>query len=599
MRPTDVLARWGIDAEYVDARGRVAQVDAQSLARILAAVSAGSIQPQTIRSGAADRSPGLDKRLSAYYPAFVRAGARRWLVAAQLYGLRSHRNWGHGDFTDLADLIRIAARAGAAGVGVNPLHALFPDDPERVSPYSPSSRLFLSPLYIDMDAVPEFGRSDAVGIADEIARLRANEVVNYPAVWAVKLKALRAAFEKFPKARSQRRDDFEAFRTERGEELERFAAFQVLRGRFGPQWTAWPTRWRAPSANVLAELKTTAAAEMEFHAYVQWLADRQLGACRDLAAELGMPVGLYLDIAVGVAPDGADAWTQQEDLLSDLSIGAPPDLYNVAGQNWGLAAFNPHALAARDFAAFRRVLQAAMRYAGAVRLDHVLGLNRIYVVPSGLPASQGGYLRYPFDAMLAAIAEESQKAHCLVIGEDLGTVPEGFVERLAAAGIFSYRVMLFERARDGSFRPPEDYPAAALVTFNTHDLPTFAGWLTGSDLKVKRRLGLDPGETDEERAAAQRALRDALAAAGLLDDSGLNFVQVARFLARTPTSLLAASLEDAIGAQAQPNVPGTVNEYPNWRQRLPVALDEIETHAGFRTLAAALRQAKRTQATAA
>jgi 4-alpha-glucanotransferase len=311
---------------------------------------------------------------------------------------------------------------------------------------------------------------------------------------------------------------------------------------------------------------------------VQWIAHQQLAACRDLARQRGLPIGLYLDIAVGVRADGFDAWSDQTFILPAIEIGAPPDLLNTQGQRWGLAGFNPVDLIKRHCEPLRRVLAASMQYAGAIRLDHVLGLKRLYFVPRDLRADQGAYVRFPFEAQLAAIAQESHARQCIVIGEDLGTVPDGFRDTLGAFGLWSYQVMLFERAGDGGFIAPDHYRENALVTFATHDLPTFAGWRAGHDLEVKRALGLDPGESDADRADAKEALGRALAWRGL---SMLDFPVVTRFLSDTPSRLVVVSLEDALGLVEQVNIPGTIAEHPNWRRRLPVDLEDLPRNGGL------------------
>ena len=286
----------------------------------------------------------------------------------------------------------------------------------------------------------------------------------------------------------------------------RFSCFEELRARFaGQPWPEWPEPWRHPALADLKHLHVTERTGCEFHEFLQWVADRQMAACQEIAQRCGMPVGLYVDVAVGMHPHGADAWSRQTSVLADVSVGAPPDEFNPAGQNWGLAPFNPAALAASDFAALRELMRSAMRHAGAIRLDHVLGLRRVFMIPRGSRAADGAYVRFPFEPSLQAIAQESLAARCIVIGEDLGTVPEGFRETMARWGLWRYLVMLFEREGDGRFRPPEAYPAEALATFNTHDLPSLRGWLDAHDLRTKRDLGLDPGESDEARARAQQS----------------------------------------------------------------------------------------------
>src|ERR1700736_197014 len=455
---------------------------------------------------------------------------RGWLLAVQLYGVRSKRNWGIGDFSDLEGLIELAGHLGADGVGLNPLHALFDDRPGDCSPYSPNSRLFLNPLYIDVDRVSEFKSSVLAGSSDALALLKASEIVDY-------------------------------------------ACFEALRHRFKKPWWEWPEEWRRPDEAKCASLREGPdAGEIEFVEFVQWTADRQLRGCRDLATRLGMKVGLYLDVAVGVQSDGFDAWNEQVAISRHLAVGAPPDPLNTVGQNWGLAGFNAAGLEIQSFQPFREMLQASMRYAGAIRLDHVLGLKRLYLVPRGFAAKEGVYVQMPFEALLAVTAQESVAHRCVVIGEDLGTVPEGFREQMRDWGIWSYQVMMFERDDQGRFRGIDHYSSNALVTFNTHDLSTYAGWRSFSDLKLKRSLGIDPGESDDARWHALTMLSDVLRQHAI-DDHDL--YAVVGFLARAKSRLLAVSLEDLLGVIDQPNIPGTVNEHPNWRQRLPVALDKI------------------------
>jgi 4-alpha-glucanotransferase len=500
---------------------------------------------------------------------------RSWILAVQLYGVRSARNWGMGDFGDLAQMIELAAGFGADGIGLNPLHTLFDDHPADCSPYSPNSRLFLNALYIDVERLPESSPAFLTENSDTLSQLRQSDVIDYPGVAVLKWRALRAAFETFKtKGTPQRIAAFAAFRGERPTLLSRFGCFELLRHRFGPQpWWEWPSEWQQPDDAKIAELEAGPdSAEIEFVIFVQWCADQQLQECRDLARRLGMKVGLYLDVAVGVQSNGFDAWIEQIAISRYLSVGAPPDALNTAGQNWGLAGFNAAGLEVQAFAPFRDMLRASMRYAGAIRLDHVLGLKRLYLVPHGFAADNGAYVQMPFEALLAVTAQESAIHRCVVVGEDLGTVPDGFREQLADWGIWSYLVMMFERDNHGSFQGIDHYAPNALVTFNTHDLPTFAGWRSCSDLVLKRSLGIDPGETDDSRKHAIAMLTDALRRHEIHSD---NLYAVANFLARTPSRLLALSLEDLLSVVDQPNIPGTVDEHPNWRRRLPVSIDGL------------------------
>ncbi|MBA4035491.1 MAG: 4-alpha-glucanotransferase [Bradyrhizobium sp.] len=515
---------------------------------------------------------------------------RCWLLAVQLYGVRSGRNWGIGDFTDLEAMIEFGANLGADGIGLNPLHALFDDRPGDCSPYSPNSRLFLNALYVDVDRLPEFQLDAAT--RDALVPLRAGDVVDYVAVARLKWQALRAAFAAFKAhATPARRQDFDIFRAEQGALLLRFACFEALRHKFKQPWWEWPAEWRQPDDARCAALRDGAEAdEVAFVEFVQWTADRQLGGAANLARKLGMKVGLYLDVAVGVQSDGFDAWNEQAAISRHLGVGAPPDPLNTAGQSWGLAGFNAAGLELQSFAPYRDMLRASMRHAGAIRLDHVLGLKRLYLVPNGFSAADGVYVQMPFEALLGMTAQESTAHRCVVIGEDLGTVPEGFREQMADWGIWSYMVMMFERDDRGAFRGMDHYSANALVTFNTHDLSTYAGWRSFGDLKTKRAIGIDPGESDDARWHALAMLDDVLRQNGI-DRNDL--YSVLAFLARTKSRLLAISLEDILGVVDQPNIPGTVNEHPNWRRRLPVLIEQMTSAVDIAALRTATRDRSR------
>jgi 4-alpha-glucanotransferase len=531
-----------------------------------------------------DSVPLLVTPALAYQGSFDRV----WVLSVQLYALSSSRNWGIGDFTDLAALIELTAGWGCAGIGLNPLHALFDDRPLECSPYAPNSRLFLNPLYIDPGRLPNFPRKWLAQHRERLDRARHGELIDYTAVAELKFAALRRAFGAFNVQDTADRSKFETFRQERGELLRRFACFEVLRRQFDPlPWWLWPQEWRRPDdARIQAFCYGPRRTEVEFVEFVQWCAAAQLQSCADLAAECGMAVGLYLDIAVGVQAGGFDAWNEQNAISRGLSVGAPPDQLNTAGQDWGLAGFNAGGLEATGFTPFREMLRASMRFAGAIRLDHVLGLNRLYLIPSGASPQDGVYVEMPLEALLGVIAQESVSQSCITIGEDLGTVPDGFRDILAKWGVWSYKVMMFERGHDGAFIGSSGYAANALVTFNTHDLASFAGWQSHHDLAVKRELGLDPGETDEDRARATRAFEWKL---GEEHIAPRNFFGAVEFLARSPSRILAIAIDDLVGLKDQPNIPGTVDEHPNWRQRLPVELTDLGRRIDFETLRHALR----------
>jgi len=549
------------------------------------------LPPGVYRLQVSDAATAEDVPLiSAPERAFGGEFDRCWLIAVQLYGVRSGRNWGMGDFTDLASLIEFADHLGADGIGLNPLHALFDDRPGDCSPYSPNSRLFLNALYIDVEKLPEFQPDSET--SEALAQLRAADAVDYVGVAGLKWRALRRAFAAFKaNPRPARQQDFDEFRAERGALLSHFACFEALRHKFGKPWWEWPQEWRQPDEARCAALRQGAdAGEIEFVEFVQWTADRQLGAAADLAKQLGMKVGLYLDVAVGVQADGFDAWNEQVAISRHLGVGAPPDPLNTAGQTWGLAGFNAAGLERESFAPYRDMLRASMRHAGAIRLDHVLGLKRLYLVPQGFSARDGVYVQMPFEALLAVTAQESVANRCVVIGEDLGTVPEGFRDQIADWGIWSYLVMMFERDDAGAFRHIDHYLTNALVTFNTHDLSTYAGWRSFGDLTLKRSLGIDPGETDEARWHALAMLDDVLRHHTIERN---DLYSVASFLARTRSRLLAISLEDLLGVVDQPNIPGTIDEHPNWRRRLPVPIEEMTSTVDVAALKAATHERSR------
>jgi 4-alpha-glucanotransferase len=579
---------WGIEPGYYDVFGKWHDANSDTLARLIAALSSGRKRPSRNDIVALPSDP---------LRAFQGDGRRLWAFSVQLYAVRSRRNWGHGDFTDLAQIIALAAARGACGVGLNPLHALFPERPELASPYAPNSRIYLNPLYIDVDAIPEFPSVAEAGLEGDVAALRACDMIAYAGVARAKLSGLRLAYERFhTSASAERRADFDAYRREQGETLLRFACFECLRLNFAPKpWREWPAPWRNPDRASLEDFRQARREDCEIHEFTQWIADRQLQTCRDIARQHGLPIGLYIDLAVGIDPQGADSWSRQDTVLADISLGAPPDEFNPDGQDWGLAPLNPHALAADNFASMRQLMDAAMRYAGAIRLDHVLGLKRVFMIPHGCRPNEGAYVRFPFESLLRVVAAESDRSRCIAIGEDLGTVPEGFRETLARWGLWTYRVMLFERENDGRFRPPESYPADTVASFNTHDLPTLRGWLQSHDLQVKRTLGLDPGETDEARAWAQQMLRTILfeRAPGCAEN---DVAAIACFLAATPSRLVVISLEDILGEIEQVNIPGTTDQHPNWRRKLTVPIDDMEGHSDLKRVAQVFKKAGRAYA---
>lgn len=556
----------------------------------------------------------------ALAPGDLGAPARIAGVTAPLYGLRSAHNWGIGDFADLADLARALAGRGADLVGINPAHALFPALPDRISPYSPSSRRFLNILMISPAAALhlDWGTPPDVSFAPwqaEIERLQAAELVDYPAVLRVKLAALEHLYEAVAAGgrESPALAEFRAFQTEQGPSLDGQALFDALHMHLLAEdsalasWRDWPAGYRRPDGADAQAFARRHAGRVEFFQFLQWLADRQLGGAQTAARAAGMALGLYLDLAVGVDPAGADAWAEPEVVAGGVRVGAPPDDFSPKGQDWGLAPLAPHALRARAYAPFVQLLRQGMRHAGALRIDHVLGLRRSYWLPPerDLP---GAYVTYPLDDLLGVIALESKRQGCVVIGEDLGTVPEGFRETLNEAGLLGCRVLYFEQDPDGSFRGSARYPAACMASISTHDLPTLAGFWVGRDIDWRERLHLfsDPGQADRDRAerlSLRTRLLRLLAAEGLLPE-GLDpaapppelpwsvVLALHRVLARSPADIVVMQLEDALGVVEQPNLPGTIDEHPNWRRKLAVPVAALADEPRIGALAAALREGR-------
>ncbi len=516
---------------------------------------------------------------------------RRWRrggfgLSAQLYALRRPGDQGIGDFTTLAALAEAAGARDAGVIGLNPLHALFAHERQRASPYQPSDRRFLDPIYLDVAA---FARR----AMPEFAELAAQDAVGYQAVWNGKRAILERYFSEF-EAASQGHADFPdarafaAFVNDDGEALHCFALFEAIaETRPGEPWRSWPEGLRHQDAVALADFAAAHDTRLRFHQFLQFLCDRQLAGAAAAGRNGGLDLGLLRDLAVGAAPDGAEAWANADQLAWGASIGAPPDPFAREGQNWGLPPPDPLGMAAQGYDRFARMLRANMRHAGGLRIDHVMGLSRLFWVPQGAAGRDGAYVAYPMDDLLGHIALESVRAQCLVIGEDLGTVAEGFRDALAAHEVFGFRVLLLER--DGiAFRPPSSYPAGALACVSTHDLPTLAGWWDGADIAERARLGMIDTEVEArqtaERADEKAALRTALSQEGIAPaDAALTPELVAavhEYVARTPSALMLVQSEELAGETTGVNLPGTDWERPNWRRKLaPMAGDLMDTPA--------------------
>lgn len=534
-----------------------------------------------------------------------------WGSAAQLYSLRRTEGGGVGDYPSLGLLARGLAEAGADALAVSPVHAMFGNDPAHCSPYAPSSRLFLNALHVD--AVGLCGMASLAPDREALRILRQAEeaaLIDWPAVALARMALMRDAFSALVQRGLLSPDTptgqaFAAFRRERGESLERHARFEALQAHLLRadkahwHWRSWPAGFRDPGSVDVAAFARDANLDVAFHAFLQWRAAVELADAQAIARTSGMRIGLILDLAIGTDSGGSHAWGHQSEILSSLSVGAPPDLLNPLGQAWGLATFSPHALVRTGYRPFLDMLRAAMRYGGGVRIDHILGLQRLWLVPNGASALDGAYLRYPLQDLLRLIALESWRHRTLVIGEDLGTVPAGFRATLRNAGILGTRVLWFER-NDQGFIPPAKWPGAAMATSSTHDLPTIAGWWTGRDIEWRIRLALlGEHETPEglavaradDRRALWRALREAGVAEGDApphDDPGRVLDAVAALIGRTACDLALLPLEDVLGLVEQPNLPGTVDTHPNWRRRLPVTVEHLAADPAVRARLQAL-----------
>lgn len=518
---------------------------------------------------------------------------RAWGLSVQVYALRRAGDGGFGDTRALEALARVAGERGADALAISPLHAMFSNDTQRYSPYSPSSRLFLNSLYASPgDILGEHALGLALQsteLADEFQRLEQQALIDWPAAAAAKQQLLQALYEHFCQGDHPLQADFSRFRHSGGEALEnhcRFEAVQEARAARGESldWRQWPQAWRQPHSAELAAFAEQNSSRIGYYAFCQWLIARCLQRTQDAARASGMGIGLIADLAVGADGGGSQAWCRQDELLAALTVGAPPDILNRAGQGWGICAFSPEGLVRSGFRAFIEMLRANFAHAGGLRIDHVMGLQRLWVIPLGAPPTEGAYLYYPVDDLLRLLTLESHRHQAIVLGEDLGTVPDGLREKLSARAILGMRVLLFEQDHNCHFKPILDWPDNALATTSTHDLPTLNGWWHGRDIEWNRRLGLVDahGEAQwrEHRERERDGLRNALAhdpqnfreesheTDQVLDAS-------ARFLGHTRAPLVLLPLEDALGVEEQANLPGTLDSHPNWRRRLPDTCDTL------------------------
>jgi 4-alpha-glucanotransferase len=563
-------------------------------------------------------SPG-----QAYIPPDLENGARLWGLNLPLYALRSRHNWGIGDFGDLGAATAWARELGAAFVGVNPLHAPQPGTNADPSPYSPTSRLFLNFLYISLENVPELQESPEAqalltspDFQADLSRLKNSPLVAYPEIRPLKRKFLQILFGAFvenhgpPEApRTPRGRDFARFVAEGGKALQNFSLFQaILDYQKNKDWRRWPQNLQHPDSPAVAAFTREHQRDLTFYQYVQWLAAGQRQEVWQKAALAGLPFTLYQDLALGAAPGGFETWGHPGLFARGAAIGSPPDAFNLKGQNWGLPPLIPKKLEDSGYHLFIDIMRANLPPGGIVRLDHVMGLFRLYWIPKGLDPLHGAYVRYPARELLGLLTLESQRRRTLVIGEDLGTVAPSIRRNLARCRIFSYRVFYFERKgkKDNNFAAPKDYPRQAMACVTTHDLPTLAGYWEGRDLDLRQQLNLYPSPQLAEQDAAWRAQDRGLLVAALVRE---NLVPpdyspppdlcpeeirrgVLAYVGRSRAALVEARLEDFLGLTAQQNLPGTIDQHPNWRQKIFQTLEELRQNPEIIRLADTLSQAR-------
>jgi 4-alpha-glucanotransferase len=589
-----------VAVSYRDWRGRLVQVPDETLAAVLESISSAGWTPPS--GGSHPPAPAA----RAPFPA-----RRAWGFTVQLYSVRSRASWGHGDLRDLADLAAWSGRElGADFVLVNPLHAAEPLSPVSASPYLPMTRRHISPLYLRIEDIPEYARlgaGDRARIDALAAPLRAASttaaLVDRDAVWTAKRAALEII--RTGPLSPGRRAELDAFRARDRQALDDWAAWCAIAEVHGPDWRTWPAALADPRSARVAALRRTLGDRVDFHAWLQWLVAEQASAAQVAAKQAGMTVGIISDLAVGAHPGGADAWARQDVIVPGVSVGAPPDEFNQRGQDWSLPPWHPGGLAAQGCRPMAELVAATTRYAGGMRIDHVMGLARLWWIPAGMPPGLGTYVRYDHELLGSVLAAEAARAHALVIGEDLGTVEPWLRHFLAARRVLGTSMLWFERRADGTPRRPGGWRRGCLATVGTHDLPPAAAFLTGEQVTIRAGLGLLTEPEADERAAA-RAEADRwlamLAGEGLLSGRGgpagvtpQEFtVALYAYLTRTPAVLIGVSLADAVGERRPQNMPGTVDEYPNWRIPLsgrdgePVLLEDLPAHEGVRAVARAV-----------
>jgi len=548
---------------------------------------------------------------TCHEPHAMREAQRLWGVAVQLYTVRSRENWGIGDFGDLKSLVRWLAPRGAGFIGLNPLHALAPAEPERASPYSASNRHFLNVLYIAVPAVPEFPQSaEAIarvceaGFAARLEELRETPHVDYRGVAGVKLEILELLFREFRNRHlalgTERAAAFASFVAAGGALLQLHARFdaldEYLRAAHGTPsgWLSWPPEFQDPQGPSAARFAAQNASRIDFYLYLQWLAHQQLAEAQALARDLGMPIGLYGDYAVGTHPSGSETWVDRTGFRLGAEIGAPPDPLALKGQGWGLPPPDPVAMESDRLEGFARLLRNNMRYYGALRLDHVMSLFRLWWVPGGRSPTEGAYVHYPLHQLLTVLSLESARQACVVVGEDLGVVPEEIRRGMPEFGLYHYKVLLFEQV-DGRLRLPGEFVRRALATVTTHDMPTLRSFWEGRDIDLRRSLDLYPTPEleaiiREARDRDREVLLEALDREGLkpsspaspADPFSLELAHALHtYLARSSAALASIQIEDLLGMAEPVNVPGTHHEYPNWQRKLSSNVEDMAARTDF------------------
>jgi 4-alpha-glucanotransferase len=594
MKPQELARMWGVQTSYENYRREPVDVPAEAVQAVLEIMEADETGPppagaQVIVRGERVDLRGVDElvteageslrptqasldalpfgyhrllgndgndRLLIVSPGDCMAPeGSRWGWALQLYSLRSRSSWGIGDLGDLARFSKWSTLHRARAIMLNPLHAVIPLEQQQPSPYFPSSRCFRNPLYLRVEDVDGADRvADLAGLVERGRALNAGSVIDRDAIYALKLEALEKIWEQGAEP------TFDGWMKQQGEPLLDFATYASLAEHHQGGPGSWPDALRARDPEQIATWREKNADRIRFHAWLQWLLEQQLESASD-------KIGIINDVAIGVDPEGADAWLWHESFARGATVGAPPDEFNLAGQNWGLPPFDPWKLRADAYAPFIATIRSAMKYGAGIRIDHVMGLFRLYWIPDGASAAEGTYVRYPHRDLLNIVALESQRAGALVIGEDLGTVEDLVREEMEKRNMLSYRLLWFEE------EPPEQFPELALAAVSNHDVPTIAGLWTGKDIESLKGLGLD---VNEEGTDAQLVrLREWT---GLGPDADVQDVidAIYELLSKAPSAVVMATLDDTLGVVERPNLPGTMDERPNWSIPLPVTLEELE-----------------------